>query len=72
MRTLALSSPTSEVKLVSAQLGNASVDQMIECMIRDFQEPLSVARIAAEVHLHPNYAMQLFRKCTGRTIVAYL
>ena len=30
------------------------------------------AKIAEVVHLHPNYAMQLFRKCTGHTIVAYL
>ena len=72
LRTLALSSPTSEPEPVSAQLGNDSVDQMISLMIRDFQEPLNVAQIAAAVHLHPNYAMQLFRKCTGRTIVAYL
>jgi AraC-like DNA-binding protein len=72
LRTLALSSPTAEADPVSTQLGNDSVDQMISFMIRDFQEPLNVAQIAAVVHLHPNYAMQLFRKCTGRTIVAYL
>lgn len=72
LRTLALSSPTAETEPVSAQLGNDSVDQMISCIIREFQEPLSVAQIADVVHLHPNYAMQLFRKCTGRTIVAYL
>ena len=29
-------------------------------------------KLPTVVHLHPNYAMQLFRKCTGRTIVAYL
>jgi len=72
LRTLALSSSAVEADPVSAQLGNDSVDQMISFMIQHFQEALSVAQIAAVVHLHPNYAMQLFRKCTGRTIVAYL
>ncbi len=28
--------------------------------------------IASTVNLHPNYAMQLFRTYTGRTIVSYL
>jgi AraC-like DNA-binding protein len=28
--------------------------------------------VAASVSLHPNYAMQLFRRYTGRTIVNYL
>ncbi len=72
LRTLALASPSAQPEPVSAQMGNDSVDQMIGCIIQNFQEPLTVAQIADVVHLHPNYAMQLFRKCTGRTIVAYL
>jgi len=72
LRTLALPAQASEPEPVSAQLGNNSVDQMINFMIHNFQEPLTVAQIADIVHLHPNYAMQLFRRCTGRTIVAYL
>lgn len=72
VRTLALATVPTPPDLASGQLGNDSVDQMISFMIRSFREPLSVAQIAARVHLHPNYAMQLFRRCTGRTIVAYL
>ncbi|HRJ42863.1 MAG: helix-turn-helix domain-containing protein [Caldilineaceae bacterium] len=72
LRTLALSTQPTQPEPVSGQLGNDSVEQMISLIIRDFRESLNVAQIAAVVHLHPNYAMQLFRKCTGRTIVAYL
>lgn len=72
LRTLALSSHTAQPKSASLHLGNNSVEQMIGYISHNFQEPLSVAKIAEVVHLHPNYAMQLFRKCTGRTIVDYL
>lgn len=72
LRTLALSAHTDQPKSVSTQLGNDNVEKMIGYISHNFQEPLSVEKIAEVVHLHPNYAMQLFRKCTGRTIVAYL
>lgn len=72
LRTLALSSPAEEAPTRSTLVGNDSVEQMINFMIHHFQESINVAEIAGAVHLHPNYAMQLFRKCTGRTIVAYL
>jgi AraC-like DNA-binding protein len=72
LRTLALSSHPAKPRSLNAQLGNDSVAQMISYISHNFQEMLSVAKIAEVVHLHPNYAMQLFRKCTGHTIVAYL
>jgi len=72
LRTLALSTHADQPNSLRAQLGNDNVEKMIGYISRNFQEPLSVERIAEVVHLHPNYAMQLFRKCTGRTMVAYL
>lgn len=72
LRTLSLASQAEEPPPLNTLAGNDSVDQMINFMIHHFQEPINVAEIARRVHLHPNYAMQLFRKCTGRTIVAYL
>ena len=35
-------------------------------------EPIGTADIAAAVHLHPNYAMTLFREVLGTTVHAYL
>jgi AraC-like DNA-binding protein len=49
-----------------------TAQQMAQVIGRRFHEPLSVARIAGEVSLHPNYAMTLFRQQTGMTINAYL
>jgi AraC-like DNA-binding protein len=46
--------------------------QMAQVISRRFHEPLNVSQIAAEVRLHPNYAMTLFRRQTGMTINAYL
>lgn len=37
-----------------------------------FRDPLSVAEVAAAVHLNPHYAMQLFRQAVGSTIGEYL
>lgn len=37
-----------------------------------YHEPLTVPAIAAAVHLHPNYAMQLFRRHTGMRLWDYV
>jgi AraC-like DNA-binding protein len=37
-----------------------------------FREPISVGEIAASVHLHPHYAMTVFREVVGTTLGAYL
>jgi AraC family transcriptional regulator, melibiose operon regulatory protein len=48
------------------------VETMARCISERFAEPLSVAEIAASAHLHPNYAMTLFRQQLGTTISGYL
>lgn len=52
--------------------GMRGVETMARVMEERYQEPLDVAAIAAEAGLHPNYAMNLFRKRCGLTIRAYL
>jgi AraC-like DNA-binding protein len=37
-----------------------------------FRDPISVAEVAAVVHLHPHYAMELFRATVGSTVGGYL
>jgi AraC-like DNA-binding protein len=52
-----------------------AVDQataMAHFVVNHFTERIGVADVAAAVHLHPRYAMRLFRKATGLTIGRYL
>ncbi len=37
-----------------------------------FRDPISVGDVASSVHLHPHYAMGLFRSVVGTTLGAYL
>ncbi len=52
------------------QLGK--VEQMAAFIARHYREDLRIERIAAEVNLHPNYAMTLFREHVGMSLGAYL
>lgn len=49
-----------------------AVEAMARFIAHHFQDPLRVAQITATAHLHPNYAMTLFRQHTGLTILQYL
>ncbi len=57
---------------VDPQSGVDSVARMASFIAQNFQKPLTVADIAGAANLHPNYAMQLFRQQSGRTLMAYL
>lgn len=46
--------------------------QMAQFITTNFREPITVAEIAAHVHLHPQYAMTTFRRVTGSTLGDYL
>jgi AraC-like DNA-binding protein len=47
--------------------------ERIACFIAEhYTEPLSIERIAQTVHLHPNYAISLFRKTFGMSLVDYI
>ena len=74
LRCLALSANTIVDETVDGLAGNGveEIELMVETITNRFQEPLTVSDVAASVNLHPNYAMQLFRRYTGRTIINYL
>jgi len=52
--------------------GLNAVEAMAQYIFRNFQNSISIAEIAQEAHLHPNYAMTIFRRHTGMTISQYL
>ena len=52
--------------------GLNAVEAMAQFIFRNFQNAISIAEIAQEAHLHPNYAMTIFRRHTGMTISQYL
>ena len=50
----------------------AAAEAMAAFLSERFSEDLSVSDVAARVHLHPQYAMALFRRSLGITIGDYL
>jgi AraC-like DNA-binding protein len=57
--------------------GSLSVDaedlhDMACCIAQNYTEPLTIDDISREVGLHPNYAMGLFKKTFGTTLIDYL
>ncbi|MBD3266755.1 AraC family transcriptional regulator [bacterium] len=65
----------SEKKSKSIFLGDgdlSNVEQMARFIAQNYTKNLTVDDIAASVHLHPNYAMRLFRKTFGKTMIDYI
>lgn len=52
--------------------GATKAERMAVFIAQNHREPLSVEAIAREVHLHPNYAMTLFRRTFHTTLNDYL
>lgn len=52
--------------------GLNKVERMACFIARNYTERLTVRQIGEEVRLHPNYAMNLFQKTFGTTLIAYL
>ncbi len=52
--------------------GLRKVEQMASFIARQYTQPLSIASIGTAVKLHPNYAMTLFHKAFGTTLLSYL
>ena len=54
------------------QSGLSKVEQMACYIAQHYTQPLTVEDIGEVVDLHPNYAMSLFKKTFGTTLVAYV
>ncbi|MFJ5145341.1 helix-turn-helix domain-containing protein [Curtobacterium sp. NPDC088465] len=48
------------------------VIDMVRFVVDRFRDPIEVADVAAAAHLHPHYAMTVFRQDVGATILEYL
>lgn len=49
-----------------------AVERMAAFIAAEYQQPLKVEDVARAVGLHPNYAMTLFRRAFGATLLEYL
>ncbi len=50
----------------------AAVERLARFLARHYREPVTMADAARAAHVHPHYAMTLFRRHTGLTLHAYL
>lgn len=71
LRLAAATTPGARRATVERAAAN-KVEAMAMFLAGHYTEKLPVERIAAEVGLHPNYAMTLFRRSFGVTLVEYL
>lgn len=46
-------------------------NQMANFIVEHYEEPLTIEAISASVGLHPNYAMQLFKRVFGLSLLEY-
>ncbi len=78
LRRLAASLPTPKqvkkgrLRLALQDGGLNKVEQMACLVAQRYKEPLTVQEISEAVKLHPNYAMNLFKKAFGTTLIDYL
>jgi len=57
----------------SLQAGGLNKVEQMACLVAQrYTEALTVAQISEAVKLHPNYAMYLFKKTFGTTLIEYL
>jgi AraC-like DNA-binding protein len=77
LRRFALSFPatisfTEESNVVLPSNEVSSVEQIAMFIANHYTESIPIEQIAQQVHLHPNYAMSLFRKSFGISIGDYI
>ncbi|MBL9206800.1 MAG: helix-turn-helix domain-containing protein [Opitutaceae bacterium] len=65
--------PKKRVQRLSLQDGGLNKVEQMACLVAQrYTEPLTVTEISQAVSLHPNYAMNLFKKAFGTTLIDYL
>jgi AraC-like DNA-binding protein len=71
-----LLSPTAQKmrkQRLKLQAGGLNKVEQMACLVAQrYTEPLTVTEISEAVSLHPNYAMNLFKKAFGTTLIDYL
>jgi AraC-like DNA-binding protein len=71
LRRLALGLAQHGVPAAKAPAGS-TLERVTAFIGRHYREPLSIARIAREAGLHPNYLMQLFKRNCGMGLWEYV
>lgn len=69
---LDLSKKTHPAAASTSAYAMSHVERIAEFLSSHYLEALRIEDIAAQVNLHPNYAMDIFRKAFGTTILEYL
>jgi len=59
-------------RIVLGEGGANKAEQMATYIARHYQEPLTIEDVARKVHLHPNYAMTLFKRTFHTSLYDYL
>jgi len=78
LRRLAVTLPSRNIqkkrnqRLALKAGGLNRVEQMACLVAQRYTEPLTVTEISKAVKLHPNYAMNLFKRAFGTTLIDYL
>ncbi|KZS47329.1 AraC family transcriptional regulator [Paenibacillus glucanolyticus] len=54
------------------QLSELYIKRCVDFLHQNYDRPIQVKDVAAEVNLHPGYLHRVFRRGTGRTITEYL
>jgi len=70
--SLTASSPDAPTPLTAHMVIDKRANTMAQYMSQYFRESLTVATIAEQVGLHPNYAMSIFKDIFGITLIEYL
>lgn len=55
-----------------AHIANNNASRMAKFIVDHYAEPLTVEAISSSVGLHPNYAMQLFKRIFGLSLLEYV
>lgn len=55
-----------------AHIADNNASRMAKFIVDHYAEPLTVETISASVGLHPNYAMQLFKRVFGLSLLEYV
>ncbi|SFB31733.1 AraC-type DNA-binding protein [Rhizobium sp. NFR07] len=67
-----ITSKTSRTSDAETAMPSIAVVRMCDFIAANFLEDIDATDIAAAASLHPKYAMNLFRKSTGMTLIKYL
>jgi len=71
-RHLASESHTPAQARTTSTLGSGKAERMAQFIAENFAAPLRVEQIARSAHVHPTYAMHIFREALGVSLIEFL